>query len=73
MPIDGCFIHYLTNELNNEILNFKINKIYQPAPLEIVFQLRGKNSDGLILNKQLLISSKLDAPRIHLLTKKISN
>ena len=66
MPIDGCFIHYLTNELNNEILNFKINKIYQPAPLEIVFQLRGKNSDGLILNKQLLISSKLDAPRIHL-------
>ena len=73
MPIDGCFIHYLTEELNNEILNFKINKIYQPAPLEIVFQLRGKNKDGLIINKQLLISSKLDAPRIHLLTKKISN
>ena len=41
MPIDGCFINYLTNELNNEILNFKINKIYQPAPLEIVFQLNG--------------------------------
>lgn len=73
MPIDGCFIHYLTEELNNEILNFKINKIYQPAPLEVVFQLRGKNKDGLIINKQLLISSKLDAPRIHLLTKKISN
>ena len=73
MPIDGCFIHYLTNELNNEILNFKINKIYQPAPLEIVLNLRGKNETGLILNKQLLISSKLDAPRIHLLNKKISN
>lgn len=73
MPIDGCFIHYLTEELNNEILNFKINKIYQPAPLEVVFQLRGKNKDGLIINKQLLISSKLDSPRIHLLTKKISN
>ena len=73
MPIDGCFIHYLVDELNNEILNFKINKIYQPAPLEIVLQLRGKNSDGLIVNKQLLLSSKLDGPRIHLLTKKISN
>lgn len=73
MPIDGCFIHYLTNELNKEILNFKINKIYQPAPLEIVLNLRGKNETGLILNKQLLISSKLDAPRIHLLNKKISN
>lgn len=73
MPIDGCFIHYLTNEFNKEILNFKINKIYQPAPLEIVLNLRGKNETGLILNKQLLISSKLDAPRIHLLNKKISN
>ena len=73
MSIDGCFIHYLTDELNKEILNFKINKIYQPAPLEIVLQLRGKNETGLIVNKQLLISSKLDHPRIHLLTKKISN
>ncbi len=73
MPIDGCFIHYLTNELNNEILNCKINKIHQPAPLEIVLQLRGKNETGLIVNKQLLISSKLDSPRIHLLSKKISN
>lgn len=73
MPIDGCFIHYLTEELNNEILNFKINKIHQPAPLEVVLQLRGKNETGLIVNKQLLISSKLDNPRIHLFTKKISN
>ena len=73
MSIDGCFIHYLTTELNQEILNFKINKIYQPAPLEIVLQLRGKNETGLIVNKQLLISSKLDHPRIHLQTKKISN
>lgn len=73
MPIDGCFIHYLTDELNKEILGYKINKIYQPAPLEVVLQLRGKNKTGLIVNKQLLISSKLDSPRIHLLTKKISN
>lgn len=73
MPIDGCFIHYLTDELNKEILNYKINKIYQPAPLEIVLNLRGKNEAGSIVNKQLLISSKLDSPRIHLLTKKISN
>ena len=73
MPIDGCFIHYLTDELNKEILGYKINKIYQPAPLEVVLQLRGKNETGLIVNKQLLISSKLDSPRIHLLTKKISN
>ena len=73
MPIDGCFIHYLVDELSNEILNYKINKIYQPAPLEIVLQIRGKNETGLIQNKQLLISSKLDAPRVHLLNKKITN
>lgn len=73
MPIDGCFIHYLTNELNTEIVNYKINKIYQPAPLEVVLQLRGKNETGLIVNKQLLISSKLDSPRVHLLNKKITN
>ena len=41
--------------------------------MNVFFDLRGKNETGLILNKQLLISSKLDAPRIHLLNKKISN
>lgn len=73
MPIDGCFIHHLVNELNDELLNFKINKIYQPNPLDIVLQLRGKNKDGLILNKQLLISSRLDSPKIYISTAKFSN
>ena len=73
MPFDGTFIHYLTNELNEELQEFKVNKIYQPNVLDVVLQLRGKNKTGLIVNKQLLISSSLDSPRIYLTNDKFHN
>ena len=73
MPIDGCFLHYLTDELNKNILNGKINKIYQPNPLDILFQIRSKGENGIVSNKQLLLSSRLDSPRINLSTKDYKN
>lgn len=73
MPIDGCFIHYLTNEINQEIKNYKINKIYQTSNLDVLLQLRGKNDNGLIVNKQLFLSSSLDTPKFYLTKKKFQN
>lgn len=73
MPIDGCFIHYLVEELNSETNGFKINKIYQPSLYELILQLRGKNKDQLIVSKQLYINCSLDKPRLYLSDEKFIN
>lgn len=41
MPLDGCFLHLLKNELNEELENSRIDKIYQPSNNETVFVFRG--------------------------------
>lgn len=73
MPIDGTFLHFLTIELNNELQNLKINKIYQPSFNEIIIQARGKNKDGLIVSKNLYMSCNLDKPKIYVTNKKFTN
>lgn len=73
VPLDGTFLHFLTNELNAELTNFKINKIYQPSFNEIIIQTRGKNKNGLIVPKDLFLSCNLDKPKIYLTTKKYTN
>ncbi len=68
MSMDGIFIHYLVDEFNNTILKSKINKIYQPNPLEILLQLRNSNQTF-----QLLISASLDSSRIYLTKQSFEN
>lgn len=68
MPTDGVFIHHLTKELKSDLLGGRINKIYQPAPLMIILQIRNKTS-----NYNLLLSSILDAPRVHITNQKLDN
>ncbi len=68
MSIDGIFVHYLTSEFNQSLSKAKINKIYQPNPLEIVMQLRNNNN-----TYQLLISASLDASRIYLTNQTFVN
>ena len=68
MSIDGIFIHYLANEFDSELKRAKINKIYQPNPLEIVMQLRNNNK-----TYQLLLSASLDASRIYLTNQTFEN
>lgn len=68
MPQDGIFIHYLVEELKDYLLNGKINKIYQPSPLLLLFQIRNKG-----VNHNLLISSTIDTPRMHLTNQKFIN
>ena len=73
MPLDGTFLHFLTEELNKELANFKINKIYQPSFNEIIIQARGKNETGLIISKNLYMSCNLDKPKIYVTNKKFTN
>ncbi|MBQ8293514.1 MAG: NFACT family protein [Bacilli bacterium] len=68
MPIDGVFVHYLTCELNETLKGGRINKIYQPHPLDLIFQVRNNNT-----NYQLLLSSNLNAPRINITGRKYDN
>lgn len=73
MPLDGTFLHFLTNELNDQMMGFKINKIYQPSFNEILIQTRGKNKEGLFVSKDLYLSCNLDKPKIYITTKKHNN
>lgn len=73
MPLDGTFLHFLTDELNEEMSGFKINKIYQPSFNEILIQGRGKNKAGLFVSKDLYISCSLDKPKIYITSKKHNN
>lgn len=68
MSVDGIFTHYLVKEFNDCIYKAKINKIYQPNPLEIVMQLRNQNK-----TYQLLLSASLDASRIYLTNQNFVN
>lgn len=68
MPIDGVFVHYLVAELQEKLCGARINKIYQPHPLDLIFTVRNNNA-----NLNLFISSNLSVPRIHLTEKKFDN
>ena len=65
MAMDGVFIHYLVKELNDELQNTKINRIFQMSSLDILLEMRTTKG-----NVSLLISSSLDNLRIYLTTKK---
>lgn len=63
MALDGLFIHYLVNELRNELLDSRINKIIQTTPSDIILQIHSKT------NKNLLISSSTLNPHMNFTEK----
>lgn len=73
MPFDGVFIHFLTQELANQLKGKKIHKIIEPNPLDIVLQFKKKDESNQTIHEQLLISSSLDMPRIYLTNEKFSS
>ena len=72
MPLDGCFIHYLVDELRDELINSRINKITCPNPSDLIMQLKVKVNNQY-KNKDLFISARLDAPIIYLTNEKFVN
>lgn len=60
MAYDGIVLKAITKELNENIINTKIEKIYQPTKESIILQMRSNGE-----KKKLLIDVSSQAPRIH--------
>lgn len=61
MALDGMFLHHVRQELENALLGFRVEKIYQPSKEEIVLSMRGQGGAH-----KLLLSAKASSPRVHL-------
>ena len=69
MPFDGIVISSLADELKNELLNSKIDKIYQPESDEIIIKFRNINNK----DRKLIISVNSNYPYICLAEHRKSN
>ena len=61
MPLDGISTHLLAHELNENLQDARIDKIYQPSRFDIFFIVRNKNG-----NIKLLLSCDPQSPRVQL-------
>lgn len=61
MPLDGVVARNIVYELNNKLIDGKIDKISQPEKDEIILTIRNNNQ-----NYKLLISSSPSYPRVQL-------
>lgn len=68
MAFDGIVTNSLTKELNKNLLNGRINKVYQPENDEIFLHIRNNRE-----NFVLLISASPNNPRFHLTTQTKKN
>lgn len=60
MSLDGFAIMALVHELNNQLINIRIDKIHQPHKYEIMLQIRANKEKF-----SLLLSANPESPRIH--------
>lgn len=68
MPFDGAVVKSLVHELNNKIINGKIDKVYQTEKDEIILSIRSYKETN-----KLLISASSNYPRINLTNENKSN
>lgn len=68
MSYDGMVTHCVVSELNQQILNGKIDKIYQPEREEIILVIRTLNG-----TQKLLLSASPANPRVHLTSSSKEN
>jgi predicted ribosome quality control (RQC) complex YloA/Tae2 family protein len=61
MPLDGTVLSGVIYELNDKLLDGRVEKITQPEPDEIILALRAHGS-----NHKLLLTANANAPRLHL-------
>ena len=68
MALDGIFLSKIKDELLENALNLRVDKVQQPTRDEIVLTLRGKGA-----NYRLLICVRADSPRVHFTSHHIDN
>ena len=60
MALDGGYLRYICNEINEKAANSRVEKVYQPNKDEIVLGFRGLKGAY-----KLLVSSRANSPRIN--------
>lgn len=68
MPLDAITLSAVAEELRTQIIESKIDKIYQPTRDQVVLLLRTKEGA-----KRLLLSANPSAPRIHFTQESLEN
>lgn len=61
MALDGIFLYSIVHELNNKILNSRVDKITQPEKDEVILNLRSDR-----VSYKLLLSASSVYPKLHL-------
>lgn len=68
MPFDGSVVSSIVHELNNKLVNGKIDKVYQPEKDELIISVRSYRE-----TYKLLLSASSTYPRVHITEKNKSN
>ena len=68
MPFDGSVVSSIVHELQNKLLNGKIEKVHQPEKDELIMNVRGYGDSF-----KLLLSASSAYPRVHLTEENKSN
>ena len=61
MPLDGYFLHFLTGELQGQLIGSRVEKVHQPSKHEVVLHLRGYRTAC-----RLFLSASPNSPRLHI-------
>lgn len=68
MALDGVFLHLVSDELRQNLIGSRVDKIYQPSREEVVFQMRGS-----IGTYKMLVSTGAGTARVHITECDIEN
>lgn len=73
MAFDAGFMSAVINELKNEILDAKVEKIYQPEKDAVIISFRGTRGQGKSGERRLYIDAGAHNPRIHMTSQNFEN
>ena len=68
MALDGIFLRKVRNELRQNAVGLRVDRVNQPTKDEVVLNLRGRSSQ-----MKLLLCVRADSPRIHFTSHNIDN
>ena len=68
MALDGIFLTKIKNELNENAVGLRVDRVNQPTNDEIILNLRGRNG-----SYKLLFCVRADSPRLHFTSHSIDN
>ncbi len=68
MGIDGAFLHALRNELAQQVIDARVDKIHQPSKEELVFLMRSRAG-----SHKLYFSARVNSPRVHFTAVALEN